>query len=125
MAKLNPKREFANFVAEQLSVLGPIRMRAMFGGYGFYCADAFFALVLKDELYLKADELTRLEFEREGLSPFVYVKQNEEQVLSYYQAPESVFEDSDVMREWGNKALAAAWRAQAKPKSRKTPLGQE
>ena len=38
--------------------------------------------------------------------------------LGYLQAPEDAMEDSEIMREWANKAFGAAIRAAAKKKSK-------
>ena len=36
--------DFVNYVAEQLREAGAIRSRKMFGEYGLYCDDVFFAV---------------------------------------------------------------------------------
>ena len=38
--------------------LGTIRVKRMFGGHGVYADEVFFAIVVDDVLYLKADEIT-------------------------------------------------------------------
>ena len=47
------KREFVEFVAEQLSLAGDIRFKCMFGEYGIYCNDKFFGMVCDDMLFIK------------------------------------------------------------------------
>lgn len=103
--------EYAEYLADILSPLGSIHWRAMFGGYGFYCGDVFFALAADEVLYFKADRESRAQFEAAGLPPFVYYKQGRPMSLSYYQAPELIFEDDEALRLWGGLALAAARRA--------------
>lgn len=118
MGKANP--EYANYLADVLAPLGPIHWRAMFGGYGVYCGDLFFALAVDDVLYLKADAETRERFEQAGLPPFTYLKQGQKSVsVSYYQAPDEIFDDEEALRLWGNLALAAALRARKKPAVKK------
>ncbi|WP_125114896.1 TfoX/Sxy family protein [Agathobaculum sp. Marseille-P7918] len=46
-------RDFVNFVAEQLREAGVIRSRKMFGEYGLYCDDMFFAVICDDQLFVK------------------------------------------------------------------------
>ena len=46
--------DFVNYVAEQLREAGAIRSRKMFGEYGLYCDDVFFAVVCDDQLFVKA-----------------------------------------------------------------------
>ena len=110
MGKANP--EYANYLADLLARLGPVHWRAMFGGYGIYCGELFFALAVDDVLYLKADAETRPRFEAEGLPPFTYEKKGGKAAsISYFQAPDDIFDDEDALRLWGNLALGAALRA--------------
>lgn len=44
---------FVNYVAEQLRGAGAIRSRKMFGEYGLYCDDVFFAVICDDQLFVK------------------------------------------------------------------------
>ena len=41
--------DFVNFVAEQLREAGTIRSRKMFGEYGLYCDEVFFAVICDDQ----------------------------------------------------------------------------
>ena len=54
------------FVLEQLSAAGAVTARTMFGGVGLYCQGLFFALIDDDTLYLKVDDASIPDFEREG-----------------------------------------------------------
>ncbi len=93
----------------------------MFGGSGIYDDDLMFALSTGDELYLKADRQTEPDFEAEGSRPFTYEAKNGRRVaMSYWRAPDRLFDDADEMAQWAGKALAAARRAAlAKPRQRK------
>ncbi|MGI9286664.1 MAG: TfoX/Sxy family protein, partial [Pseudomonadales bacterium] len=51
MAK--PLPEFVNFLLEQLSPIGPVRARGMFGGHGVYLEDLMFGLIADETLYFK------------------------------------------------------------------------
>lgn len=42
--------EFVKFVIEQMSFIGGLQVRAMFGGYGIYRDDLIFAIVVADSL---------------------------------------------------------------------------
>jgi DNA transformation protein and related proteins len=90
----------------------------MFGGHGLYCDGAFFALVLDDVLYLKADELSRPRFLAAGLEPFVYERQGKRASLGYYRAPPEALESPDAALAWGREALGAALRVSAGESSR-------
>lgn len=45
--------DFVNFIAEQLRETGIIRNRKMFGEYGLYCDDVFFAVICDDQFFVK------------------------------------------------------------------------
>ena len=45
--------DFVNYVAEQLRQAGAIRSRKMFGEYGLYCDNVFFAVICDDQLFVK------------------------------------------------------------------------
>lgn len=53
------KKEFAEFVAEQLGDAGMITYRKMFGEYGLYCDGKYFAAVCDDRLFIKITEAGR------------------------------------------------------------------
>ena len=48
---------YLDYVLEQLGELGPVTSRAMFGGHGLYLGDHFFAIVYRDRLYFKTDDV--------------------------------------------------------------------
>lgn len=45
--------DFVTYVAEQLREAGAIRSRKMFGEYGLYCDDVFFAVICDDQFFVK------------------------------------------------------------------------
>ena len=105
------KTEFVEYLLELLEPFGPVKAKAMFGGFGIYRRDLMFALVADDTLYLKADQKSRSEFESRGLSPFVYKMKGKEFSMSYYKAPDEALEDPEEMAQWAKKAYEAAVRA--------------
>ncbi len=103
--------EFVTFVVEQMTSIGKLRVRAMFGGYGIYLDDCFIAIIVDDRLYFKADSVTASEFEVKGLSPFSYMARGKLVTMKYFEAPPEVFEEPEAMRFWVQKAYEAAIRA--------------
>jgi DNA transformation protein len=88
-----------------------VRSRAMFGGWGIYKDGVFFALIADGELYFKADDLTRPDFERAGSRPFAYSRKDRKAVtLSYWRLPEDVMERRDELARWVDAAVSAARR---------------
>lgn len=104
------RSEFANYVVDQLMFVRGLRVRAMFGGYGVYQNDHMFAIIVNDMLYLKSDAIVQREFEEKGLALFTYVARGKSVSLRYYEAPSEVFDESESMRIWVEKALGASIR---------------
>ncbi|NPD46330.1 MULTISPECIES: TfoX/Sxy family protein [unclassified Lentimicrobium] len=52
-------KDFVNYVADQMEQAGEIRTRAMFGEYGIYCNDKFFALICDNKLFIKPTKAGR------------------------------------------------------------------
>ena len=112
--------EFVKFVIEQMSFIGGLRVRAMFGGYGAYQNNRIVAIIVDDRLYFKADSVTRGEFEAKGLSPFTYIARGKSVTMQYFEAPPEVFEEAEAMRRWAQKAYGAAVRAKETKMPNKT-----
>jgi DNA transformation protein len=105
---------FVNHLLDLLRPLGEIRARSMFGGWGFYHAEKMFALVALDTFYVKADDLSRGEFESQRLQPFTYeAGGGRRTVISYYTVPSGALESPDMLCEWARKGIEAAARATA------------
>ena len=98
---------------ELLSPLGPVRVRRMFGGYGFYADDVFVALVADEQLFLKTDDTTRPSFEAAGSRPFTFEAAGQVTTMSYWQAPDDAMESPALMLPWARLAMAAALRSRA------------
>ncbi len=103
--------EFLDNLQEVFSSFGPIHARRMFGGYGVFHHNLMFALVADDVLYLKADDESSGLFEQEKLRQFQYQKGPKVVKMSYYMAPEEIFDDPDKARLWAVRAFEAALRA--------------
>ena len=53
------KIEFVEYVADQLRDAGTITYKKMFGEYGLYCDGKIFAVVCKDQLFVKITEMSK------------------------------------------------------------------
>jgi len=108
-----PKQtDFTIWVVEQLAPLGAIRVRSMFGGFGVYVDDLFFAIIDDDVLYFKTDEMNREHFVKAGTEPFRYpAKDGTMTAMSYFSAPEIALDDQDELLDWARLGLDAALRA--------------
>lgn len=103
--------EFVNHLKEVFALFGPIRAKRMFGGYGVYHDELMFGLVADDVLYLKADRGSSVAFSERGLPPFAYERGGKRTKMSYYMAPEEIFDDAQQAKEWASQAFEAALRA--------------
>jgi DNA transformation protein len=113
--------EFVDYLLEQLAPLGNLRAKAMFGGFGLYTNELFFAIVVDDVLYVKVDEFNRAKFEAHNLSAFRYsMKDGRMMSMSYYPLPESALEDSSALIQWAREGVAAALRAPERKKRKKS-----
>lgn len=106
--------EFIDYVMELLGPFGTVRTRRMFGGYGVYLDGLMFAIVSQDTLYLKADEMNRVEFEQAGCESFGYARKGKRATLNFFRTPEEAMESPELMLPWARTAYAAALRTNAK-----------
>ena len=111
---MDQSSEFVSYLMELLAPFGDVRARRMFGAYGIFRGDLMFGIVAGETLYLKADDVSRTDFEARGLERFVYYKKGKPMYLSYYQAPEEALDNSGDMLAWAEKSFAAAIRSGAK-----------
>ena len=106
---------FAEFLREQLGSLGPVTMRRMFGKTGVFCDGLMLAMVRDNTLYFRVDGDNRAAFkEAESFPPLNYEKKGGTIDLSFWRAPERLFDEPDELVSWARAALAAARRVAAK-----------
>ena len=110
--------ELADHVLDMLAPLGDVTRRYMFGGWGFYKDGLFFALIADGKFYLKAGPCNVEEFRDAGLAEWVYRTEKGNMSMNYYEAPEAVLENRNVMAKWARKGLAAASEAAQKRKGK-------
>ena len=110
------------FLIEILSPMGRITARRMFGGAGIYCDGVIFGLHIEHVLCLKADAASIPAFEAEGCGPFSYdTKHGARAVMSYWRAPERLYDEADEFVEWARRALAVSLSAPVKKKAKRKP----
>ena len=108
---------------KKLAPLGHVRARRMFSGYGVYLDGVVFALLLREKLLLRVDDLNRPDFVKAGMKPFSYTRPSSGKVIvveSYYQCPDAVLADGAKLRRWAKEARrASAERNKKKPAKKK------
>jgi len=112
--------QYLDYVVDQLSCIGPIAAKRMFGGVGLYHDGLFFGLIASDVLYFKVDDESRSAYEDVGAKPFQPYG-DESYSMSYYEVPVDVLEDIDQLKLWSGRAVAAARRKAAQKKPRHKP----
>ncbi|MHC4995358.1 MAG: TfoX/Sxy family protein [Planctomycetota bacterium] len=100
-----PIPEFLEFVLGQLEQIEGLRYQRMFGGFGLYDDETFFAIVADDRLYLKTSDATRPNFIERGMGPFVATPKIT--LKTYYEAPAGVIEQPGLLTEWARDAITA------------------
>ena len=101
---------------------GRISVRRMFGGEGIFVGDLMIGIVVDDQIYLKAGDSNRADFEAEGATPFTYTRGKEGKAtsLSYFTVPDRLLDDPEELGQWARKAHETALAAQSsKVKKRK------
>lgn len=73
-----------------------------------------FGLVTDATLYLKADATTKQQFIDKDLNAFEYNKGNKKVQMSYYLAPEEIYDDADEAVYWAKLAYQAALSSKSK-----------
>jgi DNA transformation protein len=91
----------------------------MFGAYGLYCGDVFFAIVDEGRLYFKTDDTTSGRYKEQGMKPFQPAP--DMTLKNYFEVPVDILEDDGRLADWAREAVdvgARASRAKAKQGSR-------
>jgi len=113
-------RDYAEYICDLLSPLGPVTARAMFGGFGIYLDGLTFALIADDTLYFKVDDHNRAAFQAAGSHPFKPFP-DKAMVMSYWDVPVEIFDDPDELCRWARDAYDVALRARKPKRPRKKP----
>ena len=103
------KDNLLSFVVDQLSGLGDIDTRRMFGGWHISHRGEFFGIVFKERLYFKTSENTRARYEAEGMGPFR--PRSKVTLKTLWEVPVDIIEDADALAEWALEAIAAQQEA--------------
>jgi DNA transformation protein len=111
------------FIRDLFAPFGPVTMKRMFGGAGLWSAGLMFGLVFDGAIFLKVDETSIPDFEREGSRPFVYTRAKSpgrvgRASLSYWRLPERLYDDPEELAVWAGRALAIAQSKKFAPRPR-------
>jgi DNA transformation protein len=110
-----------DFIRDLFAPFGPVTVRRMFSGAGIFADGLMIGLVVRDVIYLRADETTIADFEREGCNAFTYTRGKKagrptQQALPYWRLPERLYDDPDELAEWARRSFAITERKKSAPK---------
>ena len=111
------------FIRDLFVQFGPVTVRRMFSGAGIFRDGLMFGLIVRDVIYLKADDISIADFEREACKPFTYTRgkaagRPSQHALPYWRVPERLYDDPDELAEWARRAFEAAERKRLKSRGR-------
>jgi DNA transformation protein len=107
------------FIRELFAPFGPVTVRRMFRSAGIFHQGMMIGLVSDGVIFLKADETSIPDFEREGSRPFTYTRGSRGRVaLPYWRLPERLYDDPDELAVWATRAFAVAERKSLAPRAK-------
>ena len=93
---------FTAYVLDQLSGLGPVEARRMFGGQGLYWREQIFGLIDDGRVYFRVSPETTSAYVERGVAPFEPWPGHV--MKGYYEVPSAVLEDADEAAGWARTA---------------------
>jgi len=91
---------FGAFVLDQLSEVGDVVARPMFGGAGFYLDGEFFGLLYEERLYFRVSPDTIGEYTARKMKPFAPFGGKRGESRGYYEVPVEIIESSVDLIKW-------------------------
>lgn len=98
-------------VMAELSGLGEISSRGMFGGYGIFHEGDMFALISGTGLFFKVDDSNRGAYNSAGSKQC--------KPVPYYQVPPNVLEDCATLLKWAQTSIDIAHATAKKKRPRR------
>jgi DNA transformation protein and related proteins len=102
------KSSLANYVTEQLTFLGRISNRAIFGGVGIFIEERLLGIVINDVLYLHTDKGNIDDYVSRGMEQFKPYPNAFDLTTDHHRVPQEIVDDPEQLKEWGRRSLAAA-----------------
>src|SRR5262245_36968527 len=107
--------DFAEFLREQLALLGSVTVRRMFGKSGVFVDGVMLGMVTNNVLYLRVDDLNKSFFrEAADAAPLNYEKGGQLIDLAFWRLPDRLLDEPAEFVAWAREALAAAHRVAGK-----------
>jgi len=109
---MRTKSSFARYVAEQLSFLGRVSSRSIFGATGIFLDERLLGIVVDERtLYLHTGPTNRGDYESRGMPQFKPYPNAFDLTTDHHRVPDEVLADVTLLHEWAERALKAAIEA--------------
>ena len=109
---MRTKSSLANYVTEQLSFLGRISSRSIFGATGIFIEERLLGIVVDEQtLYLHTGPSNRDDYVSRGMPQFKPYPNAFDLTTDHHKVPTEVLADTEQLRQWGERALRAAVEA--------------
>ena len=110
------------FIRVLFAPFGPVTVKRMFGGAGIWSDGLMLALEFDGAIFMRVDEASIPDFEREGSKPFVYPRAKTPGRVgrasrSFWRLPERLYDDPDELAVWARRAHTIAEQKKFKPRS--------
>ncbi|QNN21522.1 TfoX/Sxy family protein [Planctomycetales bacterium ZRK34] len=102
--------EFVEYVVDALTGFDFVEPRRMFGGYGLFCDEVMFAIVVDDVLYVRVDAVTDGDFDDEVSPRFSYMRAGRPCKLPYRQIPDAAMDNREALCRYAELGREAAIR---------------
>jgi DNA transformation protein len=101
-------QKYKDYIMDQLSEMGPVTAKNMFGGVGYFMDGTMFGMIGGGVFRLRADEQTVSDYTEHGMEPYNPMKKKNG--MPYWEVPVHVFEDKHELKAWAIKAYETALR---------------
>lgn len=109
---MRTKSSLATYVTEQLSFLGRISSRSIFGATGIFIEERLLGIVVDEQtLYLHTGPSNRDDYLSRCMPQFKPYPNAFDLTTDHHRVPVEVLSDETQLREWGERALRAAVEA--------------
>ena len=113
---------FGAFVLDQLSGLGGIEARPMFGGAGYYLDGKFFGLLYDERLYFRVSPETIGEYRSRKMKPFAPFGGTRGESRGYYEVPVEILESPGDLINWARAAQSTPPLSSTRKRVTRTPV---
>jgi DNA transformation protein and related proteins len=108
---MRTKESLASYVVEQLSFLGRISSRSIFGASGIFLEERLLGIVVNDTLYLHTGPSNRDDYLSRGMPQFKPYPNAFDLTTDHHRVPPEILASEAELKIWGERALKAAVEA--------------